>query len=371
MEKSAVIKSRHRILEGESYDKFSKLVKDGIFKKYCQTKVSNFYRCTVCRICKVREILENQTFYQTKTHSKNCTYMKETKSSKHSSIDEKIFSIGTRRKVSSRVNNSVNCDDEKGFFKMVHERNYKVIQELPGDALSFNPKDCVITEYYKNEPYRDEYKKEKCLFKIAKVTPQELNNFSVSLDEALKVKKITFFDDLLFERGLSNIPDEYLETVITLSPENQNIFEVFKMKSRNKIYAPLNIVYKDENHGYVVKATRYISALTLICEYSGMVQMFNREKMENEDSIMEYVTFENLELVIVPNTFGNLARFISGINNSSKKKSSKKNLESYKFRIDNQIHIILYARRGIEKGETLYYDYNNGGLDEYQTSHFD
>ena len=254
---------------------------------------------------------------------------------------------------------------------MVNERNIKVIQELPGEAMSLDSKDCGITEYYKNEPYRDEYKKEKCLFKIAKVTPAELNNFSVSLNEALQLKKITFCDDLLFERGLSKIPDEYLETVVTLSPENQNIFYLFKTKSRNKIYAPLNIVYKDENHGYIVKATRYISALTLICEYSGKVQMFDREKMKIEDSLMEYVTFETLELVIVPNTFGNLVRFISGINNSSKKKSSKKNLESYKFRIGNQIHIILYARRGIQKGETLYYDYNNGGFDEYETSHFD
>ncbi len=97
MEKSAVIKSRHRILEGESYDKFTKLVRDGIFKQYCKTKVSNFYRCTVCRVCKVREVLESQTYYQTKTHTKNCTYMKE----KHSIIDEAEISVGTRKEVNS------------------------------------------------------------------------------------------------------------------------------------------------------------------------------------------------------------------------------------------------------------------------------
>jgi len=38
--------------------------------------------------------------------------------------------------------------------------------------------------------------------------------------------------------------------------------------------------------------------------------------------------------------------------------------------IDNQARVFLYARRNIKAGETLYYDYNAGGLNEYPTLGF-
>jgi hypothetical protein len=41
-----------------------------------------------------------------------------------------------------------------------------------------------------------------------------------------------------------------------------------------------------------------------------------------------------------------------------------------KFKLENSIRIILYSLRKIEKGETLYYNYNNGCLNEDDTSKF-
>jgi hypothetical protein len=39
-------------------------------------------------------------------------------------------------------------------------------------------------------------------------------------------------------------------------------------------------------------------------------------------------------------------------------------------KIDGSLHILLYTTRNIHPGETLYYDYNEGGLNEKDTSNF-
>ena len=87
-------------------------------------------------------------------------------------------------------------------------------------------------------------------------------------------------------------------------------------------------------------------------------------------------------LVIIPEHFGNLARYFSGINNSDSKsrkkqvfdssccdKSNGQNVRSARYVIDGQIHVLLIAKRDISPGELLMFDYN--GLDNnYPTSHF-
>ena len=59
-------------------------------------------------------------------------------------------------------------------------------------------------------------------------------------------------------------------------------------------------------------------------------------------------------LVICPEKYGNLARFISGINNHYKEMKKKKNQNVYSFRvdIDGSVHILLLASKRIKKGET-------------------
>lgn len=75
-------------------------------------------------------------------------------------------------------------------------------------------------------------------------------------------------------------------------------------------------------------------------------------------------------LVICPDKFGNLARFISGINNHNDKSMKKQNVQSVRFDVDGQVHVLLYALRQIKKNEILYYDYNAGGFDNYPTKDF-
>jgi hypothetical protein len=75
-------------------------------------------------------------------------------------------------------------------------------------------------------------------------------------------------------------------------------------------------------------------------------------------------------LVICPDKVGNIARFISGVNNHNEKLKKKQNLHSIRLDIDGQVHVLLYSGRIIRKNELLYYDYNAGGYDSYPTEKF-
>jgi SET domain-containing protein len=41
------------------------------------------------------------------------------------------------------------------------------------------------------------------------------------------------------------------------------------------------------------------------------------------------------------------------------------------FNINGGLHVLIYTIRDIEEGETLFYDYNAGKLDEVDTNLFD
>lgn len=71
-------------------------------------------------------------------------------------------------------------------------------------------------------------------------------------------------------------------------------------------------------------------------------------------------------LVIIPITHGNLAKYISGVNNAKEKNT---NVASIRYSVNDRIVVLLYARRRIEKGEILKYNYN-GALDLYPTTDF-
>ena len=72
-------------------------------------------------------------------------------------------------------------------------------------------------------------------------------------------------------------------------------------------------------------------------------------------------------MIIRPERFTNIARFINGV----KKNSNEQNIESMKLLYKGRPVVLLVAKRKIRKGESLCYDYNAGGIvAEYDTSHF-
>ncbi len=186
-----------------------------------------------------------------------------------------------------------------------------------------------------------------------------------SLFRALEVKKISFNDDLVYidDECPKEMNNAKIEACFKgLSEYNRGIYDTFKQRTRKGEYGPIEVA-DDPVQKFIVKAIDNIPINTLICEYTGEVTLLRKKMFDKKnDSIMELITSPNsdLSLVIAPEKYGNLARFLSGVNNHDPILKKKQNVYSLKVSIDGSMHILLIAGRNIKKGEVLYYDYNAG-----------
>lgn len=191
---------------------------------------------------------------------------------------------------------------------------------------------------------------------------------------AFKAKNIIFDDDLRFSnpRCPPQSNDSSLEPNLQkISKMNYLIFQRFKELTRQGQYAPIRIE-EDKIQGFIVRATEDIPSNTLICEYVGDVDFARNRIFDKNDSIMDLLRTarSSTSLVICPEKYGNIARFLSGINNYDKKSCQKQNVQSIRFSVDGHARVVLFAKKNIKAEEILYYDYNAGGFGEYPTSNF-
>jgi hypothetical protein len=86
---------------------------------------------------------------------------------------------------------------------------------------------------------------------------------------------------------------------------------------------------------------------------------------------MELLTGKDADvsLIIKPEEYCNMARFINGVNNSEEDSRKKANVNTVRFNILDEPKVLLYAKRLIKAGESLLYDYN-AALDKYPTDEF-
>ena len=209
--------------------------------------------------------------------------------------------------------------------------------------------------------------------------PKQLNSIQKekmkkSLFRALEVKNILFSDDLVYidKDCPESMNNSLLEPDIKeIAYYNKEIYYKFKERSRKGEYPPVEII-DDPIQRFIVKAIDDISMNTLICEYTGEVTLLRKKIFDRNDSIMELIRTPSSDtsLVICPEKYGNLARFISGVNNFKEELKKKQNVNSLRMSIDGTVHILLIAKRNIKKGEILYYDYNAGGYNQYPTYDF-
>lgn len=123
---------------------------------------------------------------------------------------------------------------------------------------------------------------------------------------------------------------------------------------------------------YVVVADAPIEDRTLLSEYVGQVDFLANRECDSCDSIMDLLRTgdPSSSLVIVPDRVGNLARYISGINNADAAAAKKINVRSARFTVGGRVRVVLYAARRILAGERLHYDYNALDKAGYPTHHF-
>jgi hypothetical protein len=143
------------------------------------------------------------------------------------------------------------------------------------------------------------------------------------------------------------------------------------MLSRQGFFGLLEIT-ESKTKGFYVKSIEEIPARTILCEYAGEVISSRHSLTEtNNDCIFGLLNTlrSNTSLDICPTKYGNLSKFICGINNVRGK--HKENVQSLQFLYQGSSHVIFFTKRLIKAEETLYVNYNAGGFHEYPTEHFE
>lgn len=84
-------------------------------------------------------------------------------------------------------------------------------------------------------------------------------------------------------------------------------------------------------------------------------------KVDNDSIFTLLVTGSSKEdLNITPSLFGNMSRFICGVNNFSRENIKSINVKAVRFSYKGRMRIIFIAKRDIRKGDTLFLNYNAG-----------
>ncbi|XP_010252791.1 PREDICTED: histone-lysine N-methyltransferase ATXR6 [Nelumbo nucifera] len=195
-----------------------------------------------------------------------------------------------------------------------------------------------------------------------------------SLATALTATGTKFSNELTYMPGMA--PKSANRAVFeqggmqVLSRDDAETLNLCKKMMETGEWPPLLVVF-DPQEGFTVEADKFIKDLTIIAEYTGDVDYLKNREHDDGDSMMTLVSAANpsQSLVICPDKRGNIARFISGINNYTPDGKKKQNLKCVRFDVNGECRVLLIANRDIAKGERLYYDYN-GHEHEYPTQHF-
>ncbi|KAL3799873.1 hypothetical protein ACHAW5_004385 [Stephanodiscus triporus] len=158
-----------------------------------------------------------------------------------------------------------------------------------------------------------------------------------------------------------NDPSLEVDGITPMSKRNLEIFRAFLHNLKLGVLPPVEI-FHDENFGFSVKALGFMRQYTLIGEYLGEVVTMEQSGQSSSDSLMVLLNTGNpkTSLIIDPTRAGNIARFLSGINNRSLVSRRKRNVRTRRFVMDGKMHVCLFTCRPVEAGEILNYDYNAG-----------
>ncbi|PKU70303.1 probable Histone-lysine N-methyltransferase ATXR5 isoform X1 [Dendrobium catenatum] len=195
-----------------------------------------------------------------------------------------------------------------------------------------------------------------------------------SLATALTALQMEFCNDLTYMPGMA--PRSANKAIYEkggmqlLAKKDKETLEICRTMYRRGECPPLVVVF-DACEGFTVQADKDIKDMTFITEYTGDVDYLEKREDDDCDSMMTLLlaTKTSQSLVVCPDKRGNIACFISGINNYTLEGRKKQNLKCVRYNVDGECRVLLVACRDITRGERLYYDYN-GYEQEYPTEHF-
>ncbi|KAJ6737356.1 HISTONE ACETYLTRANSFERASE [Salix viminalis] len=141
-----------------------------------------------------------------------------------------------------------------------------------------------------------------------------------TLASALTALHMQFSDDLTYLPGMAppsaNQAKFEQGGMQVLSKEDIESLDQCRAMCKRGECPPLLVVF-DSCEGFTVEADDQIKDLTIIAEYSGDVDYIKNREHDDCDSMMTLLLARDpsKSLVICPDKRGNIARFISGINN--------------------------------------------------------
>ena len=352
----------------------------------CNKEIKDKLLSSTCEKCK--NVFHTETCFLTNNNSNN----ENNNNLKQRKIEYKILCEKCEKLISKEMHTTKISDFFKskkfiGYKRNNEEKLKKEIydnpklnkEEINHNGLNSETKREIQICVNINKAIKENQLPEICNvpIRLPKKMPKSIEEKSMkSLFRGLEAKGIEFNDDLVYidKDCPKEMNNSLLESSIQiLNDENKKKYYKFKEKSRKGIYAPVEVV-DDPEQRFIVRALDDMITNTLICEYSGEVSLARNRLFDDNDSIMDLIhtPTSDTNLVICPEKYGNLARFLSGINNKYKALKKKKNQNVYSLRvnIDGSVHILLLASKKIRKGEVLYYDYNAGGYNTYNTEHF-
>ena len=390
-EKNKILKYKQLKLEDTLFNKNSinnssnnilRDISNKIICHKCNKQIKDKDLSSTCEKCK--NIFHAETCFITNNQNN------KNNNSKQKKIEHKILCEKCEKLISNEMHTTKISDFFKSKKFIGNKRNYddkdkkdiNKIQKINEDkksGLNSETKREIQICVNINKAIKENQSPEICNVPIRlprKMSKQIEEKSMKSLFRGLEAKGIEFNDDLVYidKDCPKEMNNSLLESSIQiLNEQNKKKYYKFKEKSRKGIYAPVEVV-DDPEQRFVVRALDEMITNTLICEYTGEVSLARNRLFDDNDSIMDLIhtPTSDTSLVICPEKYGNLARFLSGINNKYKllKKKRNQNVYSLRVNIDGSVHILLLASKRIKKGEILYYDYNAGGYNTYNTDHF-
>ena len=386
-EKSKILKYKQLKLEDTLFNKNNNnnhqnilgQISNNIICHKCNKPIKDKSLSSSCEKCK--NIFHSDKCFYSQNNAKNL------KKIEHKILCEKCERLISNEMYTTKISDyfkskkfigyKTNLDDNK------KKDNYNIVSKMNKDnsknGLNSETKREIQIFVNINKAINENQLPEICNVPIRlprKMSKQMEEKSMKSLFRGLEAKGIEFNDDLVYidKDCPKEMNNSLLENSIQiLNEENKKKYYAFKEKSRKGIYAPVEVV-DDPEQRFIVKALDEMVTNTLICEYTGEVSLARNRLFDDNDSIMDLIhtPTSDTSLVICPEKYGNLARFLSGINNKYKVLKKKKNQNVYSLRvnIDGSVHILLLSSKRIKKGEILYYDYNAGGYNTYNTEHF-
>ncbi|TKY73854.1 Histone-lysine N-methyltransferase ATXR5 [Spatholobus suberectus] len=178
-----------------------------------------------------------------------------------------------------------------------------------------------------------------------------------SLASALTALNMEFSDHLTYLPGMAprSANQATLENggMQILSKEDMETVEHCNAMSKRGEFPPFMVVY-DSCEGYTVEADDPIKDMTIIAEYTGDVDYLDHRQRDDCDSMMTLLIAaeSSQSLVICADKRGNIARFISGINNHKQEGKKKQNCKCVRYSVNGEVrvfwllHVIFLRGRG-------------------------